>query len=299
MKTFKLIIFNLALLISRQTFAADCPWLPVSEVDKTLVAYQPWEVDNGSGMGSCSFSGNAAQGTISLGLNQQFYATKSEAEKAIREMRGAVAKEYNIKSLPAVGKEAFVYSDGVRMTFWMANRGNAVVTATLVLDEMPAFADESAGARLIDRVLRASDRSELKQQATSCPYFDATLLKKLLPGKGLKITRNGEQGCMASTDDHRVVFLERSGGHDETSRAQILLSATRSLCSHERVEGLGQGASLLYACPKELPPQAGLDFAKGTTVYSISLTVGREPTAAQRADLFALAKSIYESDSAK
>ncbi|MDB5849618.1 MAG: hypothetical protein JWP29_3370 [Rhodoferax sp.] len=288
--------------------AAECPWLAADVLDAAMPQYRPWTVDPSSGAGRCRFEGEASREPgiryemPMLSLTQQVKPNPDAAAGFAKHLKQAMAKDYVIEPTPMLGKEAFSYAAGpdAQMVSWVAHEGSQVLMVAFVHRE-PVKAEDRAQVQAIAvRAMKNSADPAAAKAALSCPYFDEPLLKKLLPGPGLKVQRFGADSCMANTDD-AVVMLVRSATDTESEVPALLKRRTPNDagCVSTPEPDVSPYASLVYGCAGG-NASARIWFNKGRIVFNIDLVPeGKAPTPAQHQQLLALARAAVNNPAAK
>jgi hypothetical protein len=297
-----------AVAIPSMARAADCSFLPLQTVKAAFPQYEPWTAEDSSGPGMCTFVGEDSKvrgvktGMPRLMLIQQYKGSATEAATFTTSLRKEFAEAYQIKPLPALGKEGFAYlpkEPAATMANWMGHADKQVMTVLMIRASAISAVDREAMEGLTAAALAGGGKSGAAEQALSCPYFDAALLAKLLPGAGLKPQKFGEDSCMANTDDSSVVMLTRMPAKDATTRSQLLANMPNTDCTRDPVPSLGASAVIAYNCTSG-NPNATIHFAKDTGVYGVNLIpINKEPTKAQRDLLVTLGEAIVRNAAAK
>lgn len=90
-------------LASSLAHAQECPWLPVSRIDKAFPDRAPWSTMAG-GQGRCKFISDQRRPASTISLTQMIQASASAAEKYVSTVGGGMVKSYLVTPLPAIGK---------------------------------------------------------------------------------------------------------------------------------------------------------------------------------------------------
>ncbi len=289
--------------------AAACPWLPLQVVRDALPQFEPWKVDAGSGAGLCTFVGESSKvpGTSTsmprLTFTQQAQPDAAAAAKFTREFRAASADVYRIKQNTKLGSEGFSAlpkdEKDTSMAYWTGHNDKAVLMVTMMRNDKPNSADLLAVDGVVAKALAAATKPGVAEKALACPYFEPTLIAKLLPTQGLKTQQFGEDSCMSNTDDSSVVMLMRVVAQSASERAQLMKGLVDKDCSNESAPSLGAGGVIEFAC-KSGNARATAHFVKGNSIYSVNhIPINREPTKAERDTLLKLAESIVANAAAK
>lgn len=282
----------LALLLAMLPFAAaaeDCGWLPTAKLDAAFPQHAPWEVMVGGAAGSCKFASDGTRPANIFGANQMIKASPAEAESFVASLRGTMAKSYVVAPYPALGKAAFTYrpkpGSGLedRSIYFVAHEKQVAVIASLVLQQPVTPAATQAAEGLVRAALAIGSDPAALAAASDCPWFDTTLLKQLLPGKGFSAQAYGSNSCMAQADGRAVIVSIHAA-----SDAAVLGPATGRGCTTEPVAALGAQGSMSYACSGGRP-NAKVRMVAGAHYVEYAYAPGREPTVAERALLVTMA----------
>ena len=291
-----------ALSFATPTFAEEtCDFISIATVTGKFPASAPWRVTNG-GSGACAFEGQQREGStirsVILKFTQQVQDTPEEAVELINTMKEAFATDYDIEVSPKLGSNGFYMlpkGQPLKDTLsWWSHRGRMVLSGLMLT---PGGARISTTDRdnltdLLGQTLARTATPSARAKAAQCPYFDETILKTLLPGSKQKVQQFGNNSCLAEGDNQVVVMLTRLEARDKpTFVAQIKDEA--KACSVEQPDGMGDAAYLIFACKHGGNPIASVKFLKGNDTFDVALLPGKEPTAAQRADLATLGRHIY------
>ena len=141
----------LALLAAMPVAADDCPWLADSRIDTAFPDRAPFAIFAGAaGQGRCKWIGEA-NSTISL--VQMIKASPAEAEEYVKTVGGGMAKSYDVKPAPAIGKagvavrESGSPADG-RMLTLIGHRGNEVIMTQISFHEGVSAAQQAEAEKL-------------------------------------------------------------------------------------------------------------------------------------------------------
>src|SRR6185436_7762339 len=227
----------LLLLSTSPLAAAECGWLATSEVDAALPAVAPWSVMVGGAAGSCKFV-SAGLPNI-FGANQMVKASAKEAASFVRGLRPEMEKSYVVAPAKDIGAEGFTYrpkddtlSD--RSIFFVGHEGRIAVIASLTLQKAVTAADIAGATKLIRAALAIDKDPAALAAATSCPWFDTAVLKKLLPGEGFSQQSFGNNSCMAQAGGS-VVIVSIIPGLDPAD----VRRTSGGQCKREAVAALG------------------------------------------------------------
>jgi hypothetical protein len=288
-----LLALILAIAATTVHAAEDCGFLPISKVEETLAEFAPWHTMVGGAVGRCTFlSGKRAQPNSVVSVIQQFKSSKADANDVYEKMRRKLAEEYTVKNMQELGDRAFRYepkdgAQGVNMTSIVAQKDQLVITVSLNLQRAVTEADARAAATLGQFALRGANDKEMRRKASTCPWFDASGLKKLFGGKPYEVQVFGENSCMAADKQSRVLLLSaikvRNGLSPDMLRARD--------CQTRDVPELGKDAKLSFAC-KRGNPRAETSFLENGLVIQLTWNAANtEPSEAAKAALIELAKS--------
>jgi hypothetical protein len=284
------------------TFAAEtCDFISLGTITSKFPAAAPWSVTNG-GTGACAFEGQSREGdtirSVILKFTQQVQDTPEEAVEMINTMKEAFTADYDLTKNPKLGSDGFFMlqkGQPLKDTIsWWSHRGRMVLSG-LMLTPGGARISTTDRDNLTDVIsttlaLTAAPRAHAK--AAQCPYFDDAILKKLLPGTKQKVQQFGNNSCLAEGDNDVVVMLTRLEARNKGTFVAQTKDEAKS-CTVEQPTGLGEAAYLMFACKGGGNPSASIKFLKGSDAFDVSLLPGKEPTAAQRADLVTMGRHIY------
>ncbi|WP_028605785.1 hypothetical protein [Ottowia thiooxydans] len=273
--------------------AEDCGFLPTEMVEEAFAKFVPWRTLVGGAVGHCSFASNARAAPNIISFMQQFKPSKAEASTVYDEMRRALAGDYIQKEMKGLGDRAFRYDpkdsgqQGSRTSIIVTQKDKLVMTVTLSLQAAVTEDDLRAAAQLGQFALRGANDPETLRKASTCPWFDEGGLKRLFGGKAYEVQVHGENSCMATDKQSRVLLL--SALKARGTEMQDTLHAGD--CQIRSVPELASDAKLSYAC-KGGNPRAATGFAVNGTVIQLTWApAGVEPSEADRAALVELAKS--------
>jgi hypothetical protein len=284
----------LAIAATSVQAAEDCGFLPTSKVNETFAEFAPWRTMVGGAVGHCTFlSDERALPNSVISFIQQFKSSKADANDLYENMRRGLVDEYIVKDMKGLGDRTFRYelkddgAQGSRMTSIVAQKDSLVITVTLNLHRAVTEADVRAAATLGQFALRGANDKETRRKASACPWFDESGLKRLFGGKPYEVQVFGENSCMASDKQSRVLLLSaikaRNGLSSDMLRARD--------CQTRDVPELGKDAKLSFAC-KSGNPRAETGFDENGLVIQLTWNAANtEPGEAEKAALIELAKS--------
>lgn len=96
-------LFLYLLLAAPLAHAGDCPWMSTDQIDKTYPDRAPWSVMAG-GQGRCKFVSDQSGPASTISLTQILQASPQEAESYVKTVADGMAGSYDVKPLPAIGK---------------------------------------------------------------------------------------------------------------------------------------------------------------------------------------------------
>jgi hypothetical protein len=288
-----------ALVFARSAFAnQDCDFLPLTTVTEKFPAYEPWRVTNG-GSGACRFQGENRDGdtirSVILDFTQQVHDKPGAAIDLLKELKAAWKDDNEFTAVPQLGSEAFFYrpkrGPSNMSVSWWTHRDRMVLSGMMIASGGAQISaqDREILTQLVEQTLAVSSKPAAYVKATQCPYFDADMLKQLLPGKSVKIQRFGENSCLAEGDNERIVQLTRLSDRGDQGRRTRERSSN---CTSEDVAGLGGYAVIEHGC-KGGNPNSSVKFIKEGNEFAITFLAGKEPTVQQRSDLIAFAKLVF------
>jgi hypothetical protein len=292
----------LAMTSSTVTVAQEiCDFISLATITSKFPASAPWRVTNG-GSGACAFEGQQREdGTIRsviLNFTQQVQDTPQEAVEMMRTMREEFVEEYDLEKNPKLGSEGFYMlpkGKPVKDSLsWWSHRGRMVLSGLMLTpgDGRISAADRENLTDVLSTTLALTAAPRAHAKAAQCPYFDDAILKKLLPGAKQKVQQFGNNSCLAEGDNGVIVMLTRL----EARSKDTFMSQTKNeakACATEQPTGMGDAAFLTHACTHGGNPSASIKFLKGNFAFDVSLLPGKEPTAAQRAELVSLGRHIF------
>jgi len=280
---------TLLLLLSALPLAAEeCGWLSTKEVDAALPAFAPWSVMVGGAAGSCKFLSTGLPNVF--GANQMVKASAKEAADFVRGLRPEMEKSYTVAPAKDIGAEGFTYRprDGAlsdRSIYFVGHEGRIAVIASLTLQKA-VTAEDIAGATKLVRAALAIDKDPAAlAAATSCPWFDTAVLRKLLPGEGFSQQSFGSNSCMAQAGGS-VVIVSIVATRDPAS----IRRPSGGGCKTAAVAALGPDGEIAWACEGGRP-HAKVSYVNDNRLVEYAFTPDREPTEKERALLIELAKS--------
>jgi hypothetical protein len=272
--------------------SATCDALSVEQVNKALPDFAPWILTSG-GPGSCTFSPNK-NGFNEFSITQRVENSEAEASDSLHDNREAMVsqKAVVVRDEPSLGKGAFSYSESdkdLNFATFSASRKRMTVEASLTV-RRPITSAQYEGAKQLEVIaLSSADNESIVAAASHCPYFDAAVLQRLLPGAGLHQTVRGKTGCDAQADTWSI-SLSIEQDNDADRLAMLFQNGgLDSGCTSEPLPKLGPNATLNYNC--EGPSKsATVRFLTGHKLFEYSLfsSESQSPTAAQRATLVEL-----------
>jgi hypothetical protein len=281
-------------MLSTAHAAEKCGWLATTKLNEVFPEYAPWQVIVGGNVGNCEFNSNPHAAPNIFGAIQSVKASPAEAAELARTLRDATPSDNKIEPAPALGKFAFTYqtkdSNGKvdeRSMFFVAHRGKVEVNGSLVLQRPIGAPERAAAEKLIEAALAVADDARTLQAANKCPYFDATLIRRLLPDKDYEENVYGENSCMAQAKSKAVILQIIADARAEQIAANM--GAMNDGCKSEDLPGLGKGGKLLYQCTSG-NPRATVRFTTPGKMFDFSFAPEREPTPAERAILVQLAQ---------
>ena len=293
MKRHALLLLGLCGMMSAAHAAGKCGWLATSKLDQAFPEYAPWRVMVGGNVGSCTFNSNPHAAPNIFGAIQSVKASPAEAEELVRTLRDN-SSEVSVQPAPALGKFAFTYQskDGngkidERSLFFVAHRGKVEVNGSLVLQRPIGAPERAAAEQLIQAALAIADDPHVLAAAAKCRYFDAQLIRRLLPGSDFEENVYGSNSCMAQAGNKALILSIMEDGRGEEVLANMAKMSDG--CKSEDLIQLGKNAKLLYACSGG-NPRATVRYAGAGKMLEFSFAPEREPTPAERDILVQLAE---------
>jgi hypothetical protein len=280
-------------LVSGAHAAETCGWLATARLDEAFPDAAPWQTMVGGKVGHCQFTSNPHQPVNIFGANQTVKGSAAEAEDMVRSLRANTADAV-IQPAPALGKYAFTYAPkpsseerAGRSLFFVAHHGKVMVMGSLVMQKAIGPAERAAAEKLVQAALAIADDPHAIAAAGKCPYFDAALVRRLLPGKDYEENVYGSNSCMAQSGSKALILSIVADG-----RAGEVLANMNKMsggCKSEELIQLGKDAQLSYACSSG-NPRAMVRFADTHRMLEFSFAPEREPTPAERELLVQLAE---------
>lgn len=278
------------MLVPVTGFTAECGWLATSELNRLFPEQAPWRVTVGGQVGRCQFLSSPPPSVFAA--NQTVQDSPEAAAEFVKGLRPELEKTYELVPAPELGKLGFLYvakpgaGPGQQRTIgYVGHRGKVAVIGTLSLQRPPTADQRKAGAQLVRAALSVADDEKALAAASHCPWFDAEVLDRILPGGNVSQQVYGENSCLASDDAKAVLTVSIR----DLNPALLKLRAGN--CTWEDVPDLGENAAMAHAC-KDGKPRASLQFVAGNKQVVYNLAPGAEPTAAQRQALLELGKRI-------
>lgn len=279
------------LLANTAAFAAQkCPAIETMMLDKGFSEVAPWRVISG-GAGECSFM--TANTSVNFGFNHMVSESADGAMAAAVEMKGAVAGTSAVEPMLSLGEEGFTYQpkkdsgeiDRTSMFFY-GHRGSLNVSGYLNLKDAITPAQRDFAAHLIAATLGAATNPKALAKETNCPYFDANLVKRLLPEGSMSMIVPDANSCVASAGG-KVITLDVSKGARSRSTAESLLKGTG--CTVDALPKLGTPAGIAHHC-SEGNPRAEVLLVSGSRMFRLVYVPSGEPSTDERAALVELAE---------
>jgi hypothetical protein len=273
--------------------AQPCGWLATSKLDEAFPDAAPWQTMVGGKVGHCQFTSNPHQPVNIFGANQSVKSSAAEAEEQVRSMR-ANTTDVDVQSAPALGKFAFTYKPKAgteqpegRSLLFVAHHGKVMVLGSLVMQKTIGPAERAAAEKLIQAALAIADDPHALAAAAKCRYFDAALVRRLLPDKDFEENVYGSNSCMAQAGSKALILAIVEDGRG----AEVLANMAKMSddCKSEDLVQLGKNAKLLYACTSG-NPRATVRYADRGKMLDFSFAPQREPTPAERELLVQLAE---------
>ncbi len=281
--------------------AEDCGFLPTTAVNEAFAEFAPWSTLVGGAVGHCSFVSDEGAPSNHVAFMQQFKSSKAAASAVYDGMRQGLAANHVMREVKGLGERAFRYEPkgsngkGSRTSFIVAQKDRLVLTVSLTMQAAVTEDDVHAAARLGHIALSGANNPGTLRKASTCPWFDDEALKRLFGGKAYEVQVHGENSCMATDKQSRVLLLWAL-----KERGPDMLGALHSdNCQTRSVPELGQNAKLSFACQGG-NPRATTGFVENGTLIQLTWTpAGAEPSDADKAALLALAQSARSLQAAK
>ncbi len=260
-----------------------CQWFSAEDVNALLPTDSaPWKVQEGGEAGYCEFIANTNPPRTFV-VAQSFSKSTKEAIESVQSLRKKLKSNFIIQTKPALGANSFYYvskkpkKEKDPAEGWVIHDNTVFIFATVSFDvqgktlieaQRPAFI-----AKLKNIALRANTAGASSK--VTCPYFDAAILKKLIPGTFIKIesTRNF---CLASS---ALNSSETEAGADmlifhlrtfDDAKKEISERSKENECTSEMVPQLGDSAILDSDCKDGSGPH--LHFSVGQFAVMMTTT---------------------------
>jgi len=144
-----------ALLLAAPLAVADeCPWMPNSRLDAAFADRTPWTIFAGqAGQGRCKWTSDESRPASVISLVQMIKTSPAEAEDYVKTVGGGMAKSYDVKPAPGIGKAGVAVretgspADG-RMLTLIGHRGNEVIMTQMSFHEGVSAAQQAEAEKL-------------------------------------------------------------------------------------------------------------------------------------------------------
>lgn len=289
------------LLVAGLLFAGTTPGfaksacMSTAELDRLLPAFAPWSEFSVGGFGQCKYASQPSGKPLRamLGVYQNLKDDTDGAAKFVLSLRDALEKQgQRIEPMPGLGTHGFLATPqrtgdaSITRQFAGHNKRLAINGSLLA----PADADPASWAEGVEAFMRAAlavaDDPEVLS-AASCPWFDESLLRRLLPGTGFSQQAYGERSCFAKDAS---MMLKLSINRDSEEQAARIRADNG--CAWTPVAELGAGGYAGHGCAGKRT-KAIVEMRVGTQRLEYMLLGDREATEAERALLLEMALKIH------
>lgn len=269
--------------------ATKCPFIDVTLLNKGLADGAPWRVMSG-GQGECSFM--AKDTSVNFGFSHSVAESTEKANEAAVSMKDAVAPTSRVESLPVLGEHGIAYqmkddAGGVdpKSMFFYGHNGRVGVSGYLNLKTAITTDQRDFAATLIASTLGVAGNARALKKETTCPYFEDSLVKSLLPAGDMTISVPGKNSCVVSASGSVLMVSVNSSPQSAQAVTNMLEG---SGCTVDPLPKFGKVAGIAHHCTGG-NPRAQILFVSGGRMFDVTLVPTSEPTEAQRATLVELA----------
>ncbi len=270
--------------------ATKCPFIDVALLNKGLPDGAPWRVMSG-GQGECSFS--AKDMSVSFGFSHMVAESAEKATEAAKSMKDAVTPTSRVEALPALGEYGIDYNmkndkgmPDERSMFFYGHSGRVGVSGYLNLKNAITTQQRDFAANLIASTLGVAGSARALKKETSCPYFEDSLVKSLLPSGDVTISIPNKDSCVVSASGS-VLMVSANGSAQSAQAVSNMLKD--SGCTVDPLPKFGKVAGIAHHCSGG-NPRAQILFVSGGRLFDVTLVPTSEPTEAQRNTLVQLAE---------
>jgi hypothetical protein len=280
----------LLLLACVPALAQKCPTIETSIMNKGFSEYAPWRVMSG-GPGECSFS--TRNTSVNFGFSHVVSPTPEAARAGALDMKRAVAGTSVVEAMPSLGEEGFTYQqkkpngevDHSQMFFY-GHRGTVGLTGYLNLTGPITPEQRLLAGNLMAATLGAASNPRKLAKESNCRYFDASLVKRLLPSGDTSIIVPDANNCVVSADGSAITVSVSKDSRGWSAAERLLKDGG---CTVETLPNLGKGAGIAHHCTTG-NPRAEVVVVTGSRMVKVLFAPPAEPTADDRAALVELAR---------
>jgi|GEM_PF-4580910 len=269
--------------------AEECMTLDVTAVDKALPEAAPWRL-LGGGISACTFTSGSMDSSFDYNLTVRASAAAAQ-ESARASKADAVGRHNRIDALAALGGSGFAYSPKddagttkAQTVFFFGSRNNIEIIGDLTLKQPVTTAQREAVARLLATAAAAASSPTAQAAASTCPYFDMPVLKRLLPAGQVTVMVPAATNCIASVGG-AVAMIGVVASSQAAEAAGNMMKDNG--CTVDPLPQFGDVAGISHHC-KGGNPRAQVLVVAGNNMYDYSIVLGKEPTPEQRALLVQL-----------
>jgi len=287
-----LILLGLYLLAcaSAAPAATKCPFIDAALLNKGLPDGAPWRVMSG-GQGECSFT--AKDTSVSFGFSHMVAESTEKATEAARSMKEAVVPTSRVEPLPVLGEYGIDYNmkneagmPDEKSMFFYGHSGRVGVSGYLNLNNAITRDQRDFAANLIASTLGVAGSARALKKETNCPYFEDSLVKRLLPSGDVTISIPNKDSCIVSASGSVLMVSASSSAQSAQAVSNMLKD---NGCTVDSLPKFGKVAGIAHHCSGG-NPRAQILFVSGGRMFDVTLVPTSEPTEAQRATLIELAE---------
>ncbi|HET7063390.1 MAG TPA: hypothetical protein VFI49_03875 [Rudaea sp.] len=290
MKLLFLLALYLLAAASTATAATKCPFIDAALLNRGLPDSAPWRVMSG-GQGECSFT--AKDMSVSFGFSHMVSESTEKATDAAKSMKEAVTPTSRVEPLPVLGEYGIDYNmkndkgmPDEKSMFFYGHSGRVGVSGYLNLKDAITSQQRDFAANLIASTLGVAGSARALKKETSCPYFEDSLVKSLLPSGDMTISIPNKDSCVVSASGSVLMVSANSSAQSAQAVSNMLKG---SGCTVDPLPKFGKVAGIAHHCSGG-NPRAQILFVSGGRMFDVTLVPTSEPTEAQRATLVELAE---------
>lgn len=278
------------LLACAPAIAQKCPKIETHVLDKGFSESAPWRVMSG-GPGECSFT--TRNTSVNFGFSHVVSPTPEAARAGAVDMKHAVAATSVVEPMPSLGEEGFTYQQKKRngdvdrsQMFFYGHRGTVGLTGYLNLKGPITPEQRLLAGNLLATTLGAASNPKMLAKESHCRYFDASLVKRLLPSGDQSIVVPDANHCVVSADGNVITVSVSKDARGWAAAERLLREGD---CTVEAIPNFGKGAGISHHCRKG-NPRAEVVVVTGSRMVKVLFAPPAEPSADDRATLVELAR---------